>query len=749
MTPPTGTADADADAPLLGAAAAAPPSPASRAASSGAASPGAAGPGITFFSDYAPPTLPPPPPPGAPDVSAFLVAAAASPFGPPLGGGHAAPGGAPAAAGDAPWAGVALGGAAAAIERSDTLRSSASDRCLPRAAAEPAPPPREPPLALQLRVVAGPCSGAAYATPDVPAAPYFGAASARSVAAAAAEIPTEVALGRAGGPAALALAGDPEISGRHALVSWSPAHACWQVADLGSLNGTLLNGEPIGAGARARGRAYRVGTDDVLQLGSATQVKVAVFPREMLPGARASVDGGGGAGALLPAGSLPRSLTMPKRRRVPSFSSLLSPRIGSSPTRGRRPPEVVAAFSEELRLECAIAARVGRDHARRGQPSEDVACAECPLRGAGAGGAVDSADADGASAGAGGAVDSADADGASAGAPPPAALFCLFDGHCGGAAAEAAARALPEEIAARLPAAAAAMAAAGADVDSGDAPGAAAAAALREAFLATDARIAAEEGCTATAVLAWRGAGGAVLLQAANVGDSAALLIELDDDGGGFEEEDESVEGGREEGGAPGAGAEAEDAGGAAGAAAAAAPAAAAGPGWRVLTEDHRLSNPAERARLAAAGIPLQATSTRLYGLNLARALGDRFLKDEDLGLTAEPAVSLVAAVPRGRGALVLVASDGLWDVVSPTAAAALVRAADAGAGGSAVAAAEAAVAAAKAAGTRDDVTALVVRLWPAGAQPARSEDGGGGGGPGFGFGACLEGEDEGAEASQ
>jgi len=33
---------------------------------------------------------------------------------------------------------------------------------------------------------------------------------------------------------------------------------------------------------------------------------------------------------------------------------------------------------------------------------------------------------------------------------------------------------------------------------------------------------------------------------------------------------------------------------------------------------------------------------TRLFGLNISRMLGDRFLKDEDLGFIAEPFVSAV-----------------------------------------------------------------------------------------------------------
>ena len=45
-----------------------------------------------------------------------------------------------------------------------------------------------------------------------------------------------------------------------------------------------------------------------------------------------------------------------------------------------------------------------------------------------------------------------------------------------------------------------------------------------------------------------------------------------------------------------------------------------------VLTSDHRWTSEEERARLAGMGIQLEGR-TRLYGLNLSRCLGDKFLK--------------------------------------------------------------------------------------------------------------------------
>jgi serine/threonine protein phosphatase PrpC len=88
------------------------------------------------------------------------------------------------------------------------------------------------------------------------------------------------------------------------------------------------------------------------------------------------------------------------------------------------------------------------------------------------------------------------------GAAEPAVLFGVFDGHCGRGAAEEAKAALPLQLAQRLKQVTARLAAgAGADT------------VWEEAFLATDDSLRSEEGCTATAVLVWRDAQGAVCLQ--------------------------------------------------------------------------------------------------------------------------------------------------------------------------------------------------------------------------------------------
>ena len=66
---------------------------------------------------------------------------------------------------------------------------------------------------------------------------------------------------------------DAEVSGHHALVRWDRQDAAWHVTDLGSLNGTVLNGVAISGAGRRRGREYRLSSDDIIQLGSLTRLK--------------------------------------------------------------------------------------------------------------------------------------------------------------------------------------------------------------------------------------------------------------------------------------------------------------------------------------------------------------------------------------------------------------------------------------------------------------------------------------------
>jgi serine/threonine protein phosphatase PrpC len=93
------------------------------------------------------------------------------------------------------------------------------------------------------------------------------------------------------------------------------------------------------------------------------------------------------------------------------------------------------------------------------------------------------------------------------------------------------------------------------------------------------------------------------------------------------------------------------------------------------------------------------------HGLMVTRSLGDRWLRP--VGVLAEPEIGAAAL---GDADLALVAAtDGVWDVLDVVEAGRLVRAAP-----TAGDAARALVEAALRAGTRDNVTAVVVRLpWP------------------------------------
>jgi len=450
-------------------------------------------------------------------------------------------------------------------------------------------------LALKIDVIAGPASEFSFTADS--------------------DIDT-VTLGRAPGNSLTFF--DAEVSGKHAIIAWCSTRGCWKITDQGSLNGTYLNGETISLGHKVVGEEYRLNSDDMIQLGSSTKLKISLMPEEMV-----NVETRERRQSLSKE-SFPKTLTMPKQR-APSFNSLLSPIVNSSPSSNA----LVAASSAELRLECCVVSCTGREHARRKQPIEDIACVECPLVGPEDG------------------YDNI-----------YAALFCVYDGHCGRSAAEAASTALPEEISMRLmesmrrqeehkiP-----------DSMNGI---------LHDAFLATDDRIADEAGCTATSILVWRGMPDEDVLyvQGANVGDSMAFILDFD------------------------------------------------ASSYSMLTEDHRLSNPDERARLEQTGIPLGKDTRRLYGLNLARALGDRFLKDEDLGLSAEPSTSGLYKIPKDKNFIIVIASDGLWDVMSPSDAAKLVLRVERESYGGTVDIASALVRQAQHLGSRDDISALAIRVW-------------------------------------
>ena len=82
------------------------------------------------------------------------------------------------------------------------------------------------------------------------------------------------------------------------------------------------------------------------------------------------------------------------------------------------------------------------------------------------------------------------------------------------------------------------------------------------------------------------------------------------------------------------------------------------------LTREHKVRSPAERERLKAAGIPVGDKQTRINGVSVARALGASFLKENELGVIATPDVSQAYPLTNDD-VLLIIASDGVWDVIS------------------------------------------------------------------------------------
>lgn len=184
------------------------------------------------------------------------------------------------------------------------------------------------------------------------------------------------------------------------------------------------------------------------------------------------------------------------------------------------------------------------------------------------------------------------------------ALFCVFDGHAGVGAAEAAKRTVPSKIMQLV----------------GDGPMPTdLSEILPVAFLLADEDMKGNdyEGSTATTVMIWQ-VGKDRFIQAANVGDSRAYLC-------------------REKSVVP-------------------------------LTKDHKLAEEDERIRFANWGFTVNEGQTRINGLAVTRALGDRFAKEANSGMIAVPHVSDVYKLEKTDRFMIL-GSDGLWDIVSPNKA--------------------------------------------------------------------------------
>ncbi|TYJ45150.1 hypothetical protein E1A91_A02G036200v1 [Gossypium mustelinum] len=186
-------------------------------------------------------------------------------------------------------------------------------------------------------------------------------------------------------------------------------------------------------------------------------------------------------------------------------------------------------------------------------------------------------------------------------------VFGICDGHGGVGAAKSASKILPEMVATILTDSVKRERVVS-EQDASDV--------LKDAFSQTEASMNNYyEGCTATLLLVWADADENFFAQCANVGDSACF-INMD--------------------------------------------------GKQIkMTEDHKVTSCSERLRIEGIGEPLKDGETRLCGLNLARMLGDKFVKQQDSRFSSEPYISQVVHLKKSSGAFALLASDGLWDVVS------------------------------------------------------------------------------------
>ena len=72
---------------------------------------------------------------------------------------------------------------------------------------------------------------------------------------------------------------DSEVSGKHAQITWNSTKSKWELVDMGSLNGTLLNSRSVShpdLGSRKWGHPVELASDDIITLGTTTMVSVRI-----------------------------------------------------------------------------------------------------------------------------------------------------------------------------------------------------------------------------------------------------------------------------------------------------------------------------------------------------------------------------------------------------------------------------------------------------------------------------------------
>ncbi|XP_022762031.1 protein phosphatase 2C 70 isoform X2 [Durio zibethinus] len=72
---------------------------------------------------------------------------------------------------------------------------------------------------------------------------------------------------------------DSEVSGKHAMINWNSNRLKWELTDMGSLNGTLLNSRPINhpeSGSRRWGHPMELASGDTITLGTTSNISVHI-----------------------------------------------------------------------------------------------------------------------------------------------------------------------------------------------------------------------------------------------------------------------------------------------------------------------------------------------------------------------------------------------------------------------------------------------------------------------------------------
>ena len=339
---------------------------------------------------------------------------------------------------------------------------------------------------------------------------------------------------------------DTGVSGSHLRVTYSKGDKAWQLVDLGSTNGTMLNRVQIMTQDGSPSEAHTLCTGDRIQLGEHSVLLANCQPSGASP-TDAKTLGDLTAYELmrrLEVHPLPTSISRSVAERNLPALRVRSCSIQKQASPSRNKPVCEDAFSHFA-----------------------------PMRGVNA------------------------------------AALCICDGHCGAATATDVQRLLPQILERSMQSAQCS--------DSTDSASSSLQTTLHESFMEVDAAVQGDDGCTMTLLLLRGDSEGAVHIQAANVGDSAVVCADFS----------------------------------------------------RMvkyhLTDNHRVTQPAELQRLRETGAILTHNDTRLMGLNLSRSIGDRSLKDMNSGFLAEPYVSKVHTVAPGDELLLVLASDGLWDVTN------------------------------------------------------------------------------------